>query len=170
MTLSSSTGPSGAPSPQVERFRFELPGRLEFRDAARAFLAHVCDHLARQGQLPADAGHRVISAFVEAFNNAVIHAYEHETSPGAVEVEFEVGPTSLSVRIIDHGKAFVPEEVPEPDLAALPEGGLGLFIIRSFMDQVKYTRDNGRNVLTMVKRFDAASTEGGPAPHDPAQG
>ncbi len=101
----------------------------------------------------------MISAFVEAFNNAVIHAYEGIQMPGAVEVELEVGPDALMVRIIDHGQAFVPEEVPEPDLAALPEGGLGLFIIRSFMDEVTYARENERNVITMVKQFEAGLTE-----------
>jgi len=154
----------------VERFKFELPARLEFRDAARSFLAHLCDHLARQERLPADAGHRVISAFVEAFNNAVIHAYRHESTPGPVEVELEVGPQTLSVRIIDHGQAFVPEDVPEPDLASLPEGGLGLFIIRNFMDRVKYARENGRNVLTMVKHFDGAPADAESTSPDPVRG
>jgi len=161
MTSTSPTGPHGALDGERSRFRFELPGRLEYRDAARAFLAHVCDHLAQRGQLPPDAGHRVISAFVEAFNNCVIHAYA-DMAPGPVEVELEVGEDALSVRVVDHGQAFSPDEVPKPNLAALPEGGLGLFIIRNFMDQVSYAREDGANVLTMIKRF-----EGGPT--DPEQ-
>ncbi|MCA9550486.1 MAG: ATP-binding protein [Myxococcales bacterium] len=154
MSSSSAEGPHEAQAGAPERFSFQLPGRLEYRDAARAFLAHVCDHLSRAGRLPADAGHRVISAFVEAFNNAVIHAYEGRDQ-GPVQVELEVAPQHLTVRVIDEGQPFVPEDVPEPNLAALPEGGLGLFIIRNFMDQVRYERVHGRNVLTMVKAFDA---------------
>lgn len=137
-------------SNEVEQFRFVVPGRLEYRDAARAFLAYVCERLAGRGRLPADLGHRVISAFVEAFNNAVIHAYDGEAT-GSVEVEMEVHPSHLSVRILDAGRTFVPEQVPEPDLDALPEGGLGLFIIRNFMDRVDYRRQGDKNVLTMEK-------------------
>jgi anti-sigma regulatory factor (Ser/Thr protein kinase) len=152
MTSPTVHGAPAAPGEGPERFTFQLPGRLEYRDAARAFLAHVCDHLARNGHLPSDAGHRVISAFVEAFNNAVIHAYEGRL-PGPVRVELEVDAHRLSVRVIDEGEAFVPEDVPEPNLASLPEGGLGLFIIRNFMDQVRYERQAEKNVLTMVKEF-----------------
>ncbi|MCK6550916.1 ATP-binding protein [Myxococcota bacterium] len=133
-----------------ERFRFVLPGRLEYRDAARAFLAYVCEQLAKNQALPEDVGHRVISAFVEAFNNAVIHAYKG-VPPGPVEVEMNVTPDRLRVTIADEGVTFVPSNVPEPDLDALPEGGLGLFIIRNFMDHVGYERIGGRNVLTMEK-------------------
>lgn len=147
------TEPGAEPGDAVERFRFVLPGRLEYRDAARAFLAYVCDRLSTQGSLPADVGHRVISAFVEAFNNSVIHAYR-DREPGPVEVTLEVAADRLLVRVIDEGRAFVPDEVPEPDLDALPEGGLGLFIIRSFMDDVHYDRVDDRNVLTMGKSIE----------------
>jgi anti-sigma regulatory factor (Ser/Thr protein kinase) len=133
-----------------ETFRFVLPGRLEYRDAARAFLAYVCDQLAKKNTLPEDVGHRVISAFVEAFNNAVIHAYKGLPA-GPVEVEMQVDLDKLRVTVIDQGKTFAPDKVPEPDLDALPEGGLGLFIIRNFMDHVGYERVGDRNILTMEK-------------------
>jgi serine/threonine-protein kinase RsbW len=133
-----------------ESFRFVLPGRLEYRDAARAFMAYVCEQLAKKNALPEDVGHRVISAFVEAFNNAVIHAYKG-IAPGPVEVEMNVSSDRLRVTVSDQGNTFVPDNVPEPDLDALPEGGLGLFIIRNFMDHVGYARVGDRNVLTMEK-------------------
>ena len=145
------TQPSTQP-PRVrdECFRFVVPARLEYRDAARAFLAYVCDQLAKSNALPEDIGHRVISAFVEAFNNAVIHAYKG-ISPGPVEVEMSVSRDRLRVVVRDEGNRFTPEQVPDPDLDALPEGGLGLFIIRNFMDHVEYERVGDRNVLTMEK-------------------
>jgi serine/threonine-protein kinase RsbW len=134
----------------VEEFRFVTPGRLEYRDAAKAFLAYVCDRLVGRDAMPEDIGHRVISAFVEAFNNAVIHAYQGQVA-GPVEVELSVSADRLSLKVIDEGVSFAPEDVPEPDLDALPEGGMGLFIMKSFMDHVEYHREDGRNVLTMEK-------------------
>ena len=138
--------------PLTEHFRFVVPGKLEYRDAARAFLAYVCDRLVQRGDFPEDTGHRVISAFVEAFNNAVIHGYR-DRPPGPVEVDMQVSPTALKVVVVDHGDVFRPDLVPEPDLDALPEGGLGLYIIRNFMDDVHYERVDQRNMLTMEKRF-----------------
>jgi serine/threonine-protein kinase RsbW len=138
------------PRPRDESFRFVVPARLEYRDAARAFLAYVCEQLSKKSELPEDVGHRVISAFVEAFNNAVIHAYKG-VAPGPVEVEMNVSRDRLRVIVCDQGQSFTPDLIPEPDLDALPEGGLGLFIIRNFMDHVEYERVGDRNVLTMEK-------------------
>ena len=136
----------------LERFQFALPGRLEYRDAARAFLAFICERVAERHGLPGDLGHQVVSAFVEAFNNAVVHAYRNQ-EPGPVRVDLTVGASHLELAIGDEGASFSPERVPVPDLEALPEGGLGLFIIRNFMDDVSYAREGGRNVLTMRKSW-----------------
>jgi serine/threonine-protein kinase RsbW len=154
----SASQPKG--EPEVELFRFVMPSRLEYRDAARAFLAYICGQLVRRNAFPEDVGHRVISAFIEAFNNAVIHAYKG-IKPGSVEVELEVSHKKLSLRIIDEGHTFKPEAVPEPDLDALPEGGMGLYIMRSFMDSVEYQRVQNRNVLTMEKALSYPLTSGG---------
>ena len=141
-----------------ELFRFVVPGKLEYRDAAKAFLSYVCNRLARRGGVPQDVAHRVVSAFVEAFNNAAIHAYR-DMPPGQVDVEMEVHEYTLRVKVTDTGRSFEPAHVPEPDLDALPEGGLGLFIIRNFMDDVRYDRVADRNVLTMEKTFEPSIGE-----------
>lgn len=142
-----------------EQFRFVMPGRLEYRDAAKAFLAYVCEQLVRREAIDEDMGHRVISAFVEAYNNAVIHAYKG-AEVGSVEVNLEVTSDVLRLRVIDEGSSFAPDCVPEPDLDALPEGGMGLFIMKSFMDNVEYLRDGQRNVLLMEKSLNAEPLNG----------
>ncbi len=156
-TGSQSRGSQSPASEGADRFLFVVPGRLQYRDAARTFLAYVCDELSGRGAFPEDVGHQVVSAFVEAFNNAVIHAY-HGMPSGPVEVALEVGRGELEVRVTDRGQSFAPETVPEPDLDALPEGGLGLFIIRNFMDDVCYERVGDKNVLTMTKSLLASTT------------
>lgn len=146
-----------------ERFRFGVPARLEYRDAVRAFITHICGQLAHRKMLSEKDGHGVVSAFVEAFNNAVIHAYEGH-AVGPIEVAMSVDMRLLQVEVRDAGRTFVPEDIPEPDLDRLPEGGLGLFIIRSFMDEVRYERRGLQNVLMMRKRLQAeAPTQQGKA-------
>jgi len=142
----------GEPSDGSEVFRFAVPARLEYRDAARGFLTYICRALVDEALLPAGAEHEVTSAFVEAFNNAAVHAYRG-LPVGAIEVELRVNRARLEIEVSDYGREFEPERVPEPDLEALPEGGLGLFIIRSFMDHVQYETRSGRNVLTMSKEL-----------------
>jgi serine/threonine-protein kinase RsbW len=147
----------GAAVDGSEVFRFAVPARLEYRDAARGFLTYICRTLVDEELLPDGADHEVASAFVEAFNNAAVHAYRG-LPPGDVEVEMRVSPERLEVRVSDFGREFEPAGVPEPDLEALPEGGLGLFIIRNFMDRVHYESRAGRNVLTMSKALTATSS------------
>jgi serine/threonine-protein kinase RsbW len=89
---------------------------------------------------------QVISAFGEAFNNAALHAYQGRP-PGDVEIDLEVGPGSLTIRMRDFGKSFDIEHVPEPDLDALPESGLGIYIIKSFMDVVQYQAGEPNELL-----------------------
>ena len=153
-----SPGPSSVASNDTgDAFRFVLPARLEYRDAARAFLGHVCDQQSRRDLFGEDVAHQVASAFVEAFNNAVIHAYRG-LPPGPIEIELELDPDRLVLRVIDQGSSFQPDSIPPPvldpaDISSLPEGGMGLFIMRSFMDDVEYRREHDRNVLTLTKRL-----------------
>ena len=93
----------GAQEPAVgaqgaELFHFRVPGRLEYRDAARTFITHVCEQLVVRHHLPPELPHRVISAFNEACNNAVIHAYR-DRQAGPIEVELTVTTETLRLRI-----------------------------------------------------------------------
>ena len=43
-----------------------------------------------------------------------------------------------------------PTEVPETDLAPLPEGGFGLYIIQSACDEVLYRHQEGVNTVRLT--------------------
>jgi serine/threonine-protein kinase RsbW len=91
----------------------------------------------------------VISAFSEAFNNVAIHGYVG-LPPGQVEIEVEIGRGSLTIRLRDYGNSFDFDLAPVPIFENLPEGGFGVYIIKSFMDEVKYEK-GPPNVLTLRK-------------------
>jgi serine/threonine-protein kinase RsbW len=143
----------------VALIRLQIPGSLEFRDLAIRVVAAACK-LVAGGDEEARAAFddQVISAFGEAFNNAAIHSYKGRPL-GAVEIEIEVAPAQITLRIADYGQSFDPTQVAEPDLDALPESGLGLFIMRSFMDSVFYTA-GAPNVLSMTKHMQPVGQEG----------
>lgn len=62
----------------------------------------------------------------------------------------------------DTGHSFDPDTVGPPVLDQLPEAGMGLFIMRSFMDEIAY-QAGPPNVLRMVKRRSSADE---PSPED----
>jgi serine/threonine-protein kinase RsbW len=141
----------------VSLIRLQVPGSLDYRDLAIRVVASACKLVHGRSQrdesAKADFDNQVVSAFGEAFNNAAIHSYQGRPV-GTIEVDIELADDRITLRISDHGVSFDPTAVKEPDLDSLPESGLGLFIIRSFMDTVRY-HPGAPNVLSMTKHLHA---------------
>jgi serine/threonine-protein kinase RsbW len=125
-----------------------VPARIEQRDPVGALLVAACRALV-PGERGEVIGNQVVSAFNEAFNNAVLHAYEG-TPEGTVEVSLDRESGYLVLEVADHGRSFDPQMVAPPDLDSLPEGGLGLYIMRTLMNEVHYQAGDP-NVLRLVK-------------------
>lgn len=125
----------------------DFPGTLQYRDLA-VRLVTSATKLVERG----DASFRdeLVSAFGEAFNNVALHAYLGRAE-GRVVLAIEFGRDWMTIRMSDNGLAFDPTRVHAPDLPSLPESGMGLFIIRSFMDELSY-RPGPPNMLSMTKR------------------
>ena len=133
--------------------QLRVPGTLRYRDLAVRVVGAACKLVGTPeestGPIRNNAwDNEVVSAFGEAFNNVVIHAYG--SGGGDLEIEIEPTEDQLTIRLLDYGKAFDMESVPVPDLDTLPESGLGIFIIKSCMDAVSYT-GGSPNVLSMTK-------------------
>jgi serine/threonine-protein kinase RsbW len=98
---------------------------------------------------------QTVSAFGEAFNNIAIHGYR-DGPPGDVDIEIESDENGILIRMMDTGSSFDPASIDAPPIDELPECGMGLFIIRSFMDEVDYCPGTP-NVLRLAKRRDGSS-------------
>ena len=59
--------------------------------------------------------------------------------------------------LIDQGIPFDPLQKPDPDITLSIEerqvGGLGIFIVKKTMDTVRYAYEDGKNILTMIKKI-----------------
>lgn len=139
----------------------EVPGNLVYRDLLGGVVAGVCRTIAEDVGLP-DLADNVLTAFNEAFNNVVLHAYEQRS--GSVQLVLDLDASSLRICLLDVGEQFRLADVSMPRFAItetlsiedLPEGGMGVFLMRAVMDVVTYeaAANNGdRNRLTMVKHL-----------------
>ena len=132
-----------------------VPGRIEYRDIAVRVIGGACKILDSTIKDSDQFATEVVSAFSEAFNNAVLHGYRG-LEPGPLEIvitptRLPGGLGELMIAITDHGHTFDPAEHQQaPD--ELPERGMGLFIMRSFTDELRY-QPGPPNTLTLVKRF-----------------
>ncbi len=96
----------------------------------------------------------MIVALNEAVVNVVRHGYQQQ--PGPVEVTFFRQQGSLLVEVRDEAPLFDPTSLPSPDitvpLAQRPFGGMGVHMMRQFIDALYYQQTaDGRNQLTLIK-------------------
>jgi len=123
---------------------------------ARAVRA-LCEDL-----LEPDEQDAVELSLVEAINNVIKHGYQGERGKD-VQVAVGLQADQVVIDIIDHAPPMAPEVLEnasadpfafdETDLAEIPEGGMGLALIRMNMDEVEYVSNNSENRLRMVKRI-----------------
>lgn len=96
-------------------------------------------------------------ALEEAVVNVVNYAYP-EGTVGDIEMEVNADAKTITFILRDHGKPFDPTAAKEVDITLSAEerqiGGLGIHLIRNYMDEVKYDYCDGQNVLTLVKNIE----------------
>ena len=134
--------------------------RLDFRSGFEMldFVQVVCDHIARMVGLDDDGVHWVGVAVRESVINAIKHGNGLDVRK-RVHVEFtplgDDAPPGLAIRVRDEGLGFDPGTLPDP-LAPeniLKASGRGIFLIRSFMDEMTLQRaPEGGMEVVMVKR------------------
>jgi len=115
-----------------------------------------------RGLLGPDGNFRneMVTAFGEAFNNIVIHGYRGR-SDGMLDIEAEMAPTMMTIRLIDTGREVDFNDVEPPDLTTMPESGMGVFMIHALVDEVIY-RGGSPNVLSLTKRTTSENSQEAP--------
>ena len=93
-------------------------------------------------------------ALEEAVSNVMLYAYPDKS--GQVLVECDKSD-KLVFTITDSGVPFDPTQQKEPDvtqnLDERPIGGLGIFLVRQIMDDIRYERKDNKNILTLTKQI-----------------
>ena len=136
------------------RLSFSLPSTMESVDAVEA----AAEKLTAEAGLDEDERFHVTMAVREAAVNAVLHGNEYDPAK-RVTVTLENTGAALVFTIADQGRGLDPETLPDP---LAPENllrgtGRGIFLIRSFMDEVHFRQLHPGTELTMVKHLAPAN-------------
>lgn len=100
----------------------------------------------------------IVRSVDEALANVIRHAYGGR-SGRPIEVTCRRlhsaarngGPAGMEIVLEDSGSALEPRKMKGRPLDEVRPGGLGLHFIKASMDEVKFSRRNGKNQLRMVK-------------------
>ncbi|WP_421617196.1 anti-sigma B factor RsbW [Brevibacillus sp. TJ4] len=150
----------GRKASDVELVQLTLPNRVEYLGVARLLVSGVAHRMG----FTYDEIEDIKLAVGEACTNAVEHAYEQEE--GRLNLECLVFPDRLTITVADQGKGFAVDTVgkqlaplaAEVDEDDLEEGGLGLFLIHTLMDEVSFHTASGVSVaMTKYLRRDGVA-------------
>lgn len=135
-----------------QTFTLHVPSSTKNLVMIRDFVNRVAE---QAGLEEADRG-KIELAVDEACSNVIEHAYGHDVSK-EVTVRAAFDGDAIRIAVIDSGAGFVPDEVRQEELQELIKqrrtGGLGMRLIKTLMDEVRYEIEPGRrNELHMIKR------------------
>lgn len=98
---------------------------------------------------------QIALAAEEIFVNIASYAYAPGTGSATVRVKTDTDPAAMTITFLDNGIPYDPLKNADPDVTLSAEerriGGLGIFLTRRVMDEVRYAYRDGQNCLTMKK-------------------
>lgn len=127
-----------------------FPGILDSLALVRAYVTEA----GRAAGLDSARIYNLCLAVDEIATNIVLHGYEEVGLKGDIAIEALQERGQLIIRLLDHGRAYDPDQVPNPDLGNplnQQSGGWGLFLSKTGVDQFDHTSSDSGNVhLFMV--------------------
>lgn len=130
------------------RVSYTLDSTLESVNTAEATAAQMAGRIGFEE----DDLHRISMAVREAAVNAVLHGNAYSPDK-KMRISFENTGDSLIIKIADEGRGLHENEIPDP-LAPenlLKQSGRGIFLIRSFMDEVRFRVLDPGTEITLIK-------------------
>ena len=131
---------------------------LTNRPEEKPRLLRALEAFATEHRLPAKVLQAADLALEEHVTNVWHYAYA-DAALHEIRVRLSCDERALLVEVEDDGRAFNSLDVPPVDtsvsLEQRPVGGLGIHLMRQFMDTLDYRREGGRNILRMTKRLAA---------------
>ena len=120
-------------------------------------LAAAVEDFGEEEDWPPALTFQVNLALEELWLNVLNYGYDEGLH--VVDIRLVSEDKALTIEIVDDGKPFDPLiDAPVPNTTGVigdrDIGGLGIHLVRTMMDELKYTREEGKNHLTLVKRRD----------------
>lgn len=113
---------------------------------------------AEQQDWPEDLVFQIKLILEELAMNVIDYGNQGGTEP--IEIRLATRGETIVLEISDVGRPFHPlQDAPEPDISLpleeRPIGGLGLYLVRTMVDEVHYRWEDGRNHLKLITRVRA---------------
>ena len=140
---------------KLKNDKLEIKSRTENLAEIREFI----NSAAVEAGFSKEAIDNIILAVDEACTNIIKHAYKYFPD-GKIILNLKTDKKTFTIEIIDYGKSFEPGLVTNPDLLKYFNekrvGGLGMYLMKALMDDIKYTSVPGKfNRVSLTKNINS---------------
>ena len=133
--------------------RIKVPAKIESLDTVYGFVSRQLE--------PRNCAEKTLFqlrlAIEEIFVNIASYAYYPGEGKAEVCCEVLEDPLRVVIRFLDSGMPFDPlareDADTSPEALVRREGGLGILLVKNTMDDVQYAYENGKNILTILKKL-----------------
>lgn len=126
---------------------------IENMNTVTAFVDDFLDQIA----CPMKSKIQINIVIDEIFGNICHYAYKDSVGTVTVRVESGNTPKAVFLTFTDNGIPYNPLDTEDPDITLSSEerkiGGLGIYLVKKNMDEMKYEYVNQQNRLWMEKRL-----------------
>lgn len=128
-----------------------IEAKIENLDEVLGFVDGQLEEL----ECPMKAQMQIDVAVEEIFVNIASYAYAPGIGNAVVRFESSQDPASVTITFIDSGVPYDPVQKDDPDVTLSAEergiGGLGIYMAKKAMDDMKYVYRDGQNILSISK-------------------
>ena len=133
--------------------KIRVAATKENLETVTAFLDEILD----EKDCPLKVRLQIDLALEEMYINIANYAYTPKIGEMELRVAFDEAGRELTLVLIDSGIPYDPLAKKDPDVTLSAEkrkiGGLGIYLVKKTMDSMMYERRDGRNIVTMKKKF-----------------
>ena len=113
------------------------------------------EEFAEQAEWPTNLVFQVKLILEEMAINVINYGGVEGNEP--IDIQLKTENDTVTIEIKDVGQPFDPiKDAPSPDLSLAledrPIGGLGLYLVRTMVDEMHYRWEDGQNHLTLITR------------------
>lgn len=131
---------------EIKAVRENLPQVIDFTES-------ILD----ETDCPMKTRMQITLAVEEVFINIASYAYSIKEGLAAIRAEITEDPRGIMLTFIDSGIPYDPLKKNDPDVTLSAEereiGGLGIFMVKNLMDEIRYSYQDGKNTLVLIKKF-----------------
>jgi len=143
---------------KTQRYKLKIPSITENLQMIREFVLKI----AAKAGFNEETQEQIALAVDEACTNVIKHAHHHDARR-LMDIQIRTDANKMKITITDKGRGFDITKLKDPDIEKFIKesrhGGLGIYLIKTLMDEVDYEFKPGvKNQVQLTKYLQKSVT------------